>query len=176
MKFLMTFCILFLIPLLSFSQDWIPEGKKRTARTISLKTLVDAPPEEVFGLWISEEGARRFFGVDASINPVVGGEYSIYFDSQDRRLSSEGSKILRIEPPNFLAFEWRGRPEMTEMNLIPLPTWAEVSFEPADKSGNATRVRLSHYGFGTGGTWDAAYEFFTIAWTNVLNRLQKIKE
>ena len=36
-----------------------------------------------------------------------------------------------------------------------------------------TRVTLHHAGWGTGGEWDKAYQYFDRAWSGVLGNLQK---
>jgi len=146
--------------------------KNKTGKQIHAEVTVKAAPRTVFELWTTNEGVKKFFGLDAEIENKKGGKYFIYFDSQDRKLSSEGARILRYDPPNFLSFEWRGKPEMVDMNVKPLPTWVEVQFESVD--GNSTHVTLDHYGFGEGGTWNQAYEFFSVAWPEVLNRLASI--
>lgn len=147
----------------------LPEGKKKTGKQIHAEVTVKASPQIVFELWTTNEGVKKFFGLDADIESKSGGKYFVYFDAQDRRLSSEGARILRYEPPKFLSFQWHGKPEMVEMNMEPFPTWVEIQFESLD--GNSTHIKLDHYGFGEGGTWDQAYEFFSAAWPSVLNRL-----
>ena len=127
-----------------------------------------ASPQVIFELWTTNEGVKKFFGLDADVENKPGGKYFVYFDSQDRSLSSEGAKILRYEQPKFLSFEWHGKPEMVEMNVRPFPTWVEVQFEKVD---SGTHITLDHYGFGEGGTWNEAYEFFSAAWPNVLSKL-----
>jgi hypothetical protein len=56
------------------------------------------------------------------------------------------------------------------MNAQPFPTWVEVQFQSTVGS-SSTHVTLDHYGFGEGGTWNQAYEFFSEAWPSVLNKL-----
>jgi len=45
-----------------------------------------------------------------------------------------------------------------------------VRLQPA---GNATVVRLHHSGWGDGGQWDQAHDYFDKAWAAVLENLQK---
>jgi uncharacterized protein YndB with AHSA1/START domain len=149
-----------------------PEGKMKTGKEIHAEVTVNAPPQAVFELWTTNEGVKKFFGLNADIENKAGGKYFVYFDPEDRGLSSEGARILRYEPPKFLSFEWHGKPEMVEMNVQPFPTWVEVQFEAAD--GNSTHITLDHYGFGEGGTWPQAYEFFSAAWPGVLNKLASL--
>lgn len=152
----------------------VPAGKHMTDRTISHEVIVNASRENVFELWVNEEGIKKFFGLSAEVENKLDGKYFIYFHQEDRGLSSEGARILRYDPPEFLSFEWRGKPEMVEMNAQPFPTWVEVEFTPGDPQGTKTKVGLHHYGFGKGGTWDQAYSFFDTSWKRVLENLAKL--
>jgi uncharacterized protein YndB with AHSA1/START domain len=151
-------------------------GKDRDSGVILLEEEVDARPAEVFELWTTREGVRRFLAPDARIDPRVGGRYEILFDPEADpegvREGTRGARILEYEPPHRLAFEWRGRHYMTQMNVEPLPTWVELELTPLPPDGSRTRVRLAHFGFQAGGTWDHAYAFFEQAWRTVLDRLR----
>jgi uncharacterized protein YndB with AHSA1/START domain len=143
----------------------------------------------VYALWTTPAGVEKFFAPKAEIDPRVGGDYTIVFDpSGDPEGLSSGTKgahILQLDPPHTLSFEWIpftlapappgafGPPAVpaAERNARPLPTWVEVTFEPAGITGEQTHVRLSHYGFQHGETWDASFAFFEHAWRLVLDRL-----
>ncbi len=156
------------------------KGKVKTGREIVVDFTVNAPLNQVSQLWTTSAGAKQFFGLDAHVDPRVGGEYTMIFDPEHdpegRMLGTKGARILRYEPNQFLAFEWKGTPEMPEMNVVPLPTWVEVSFQPLGEKGEKTHLRIAHYGFGTGQGWDKAYAFFSGSrgWIWVLNRLTKV--
>jgi uncharacterized protein YndB with AHSA1/START domain len=154
---------------LNIFADSLLSEKKKTGKQIHAEIVVKASPQIVFELWTTTEGVKKFFGLDAEIENKLGGKYFVYFDPQDRRLSSEGARILQYDPPNFLSFEWRGKPEMVDMNVQPFPTWVEVQFE--NTGGNSTHITLDHYGFGESGTWNQSYEFFSAAWPEVLKKL-----
>lgn len=151
-------------------------GKRRTDRSIEMKMVVDGAPSEVYELWLSPEGLRRFFAPAARIDPVVGGRYEMVFDPQGdpdgERDGTKGARILELQPGAFLAFEWKGRANMKEMNTRPLPTWVELSFTPVEGEAGKTRIAFAHHGFGTGGTWDIGYVFFQGAWRAVLDSLK----
>jgi uncharacterized protein YndB with AHSA1/START domain len=144
-------------------------------RSIQLDAELDAPPGVVFELWSTPAGVRRFFAADARIDPRVGGRYEILFnpagDPTGERDGTKGARILRWEPGRALSFEWKGRAEMVEMNVRPLPTWVELSFAPL--GNRRTRLHLAHHGFGEGGGWDDAYAFFSTAWRSVLGALEE---
>ncbi len=151
-------------------------GKIRTERSIEVQTIVDTAPQATYELWLSPAGLRNFFAPGARIDPVVGGRYEVLFDPQGDPEGvlegTKGARILALDPGAFLAFEWRGRASMKEMNVTPLPTWVEVTLTPVAGQKGKTLVELVHHGFGTGGGWEIAHVFFKGAWRAVLDSLQ----
>lgn len=154
-----------------------PYGKTVTSRSIELSAVVDGTPESVFKLWTTVDGANRFFGADATIEPRVGGAYEIYFlprshpDSDAN--STRGARVLEIRGGEKLAFEWTAPPFAAELNTDPLPTWVEIEFERFSEDPDRTLLRLSHRGFREGGPWDRTYDFFQRNWFEVLYRLKR---
>ena len=59
----------------------------------------------------------------------------------------------------------------SERDVVPLPTWVELAFEPAD-GGTRTAVHFAHYGFREGARWEASYRWFSRAWAGVLESLK----
>lgn len=163
------------VPSAMAQEDLLAE-KQTTERSIVVETVLEATPKEVFELWSSVEGVTQFFAPAARIEPKVGGRYEILFDPEGDpeglKEGTGGARILKYEPDSFLAFEWRGRGYMTEMNTEPLPTWVELQIEAVSETPPRTRLVLTHQGFGTGGTWTHAYAFFQEAWQSVLGALE----
>ena len=153
-------------------------GKEKTDRSIIMKFVVDANHHEVFRLWSTEEGTRRFFGTDAHIELRVGGSYEIYFLPRDNPQcdanSTKGARLLTIEPGKELAFEWTAPPFASQFNTQPLPTWVEVRLEPLEGDSGRTVVLMAHHGFQRGHDWDRVYEFFVRSWASVLYRLDLV--
>ena len=154
-----------------------PSGKERTGRTIAVETVVEASPAAVFRLWTTEEGVRSFFAPGTRVEARAGGRYEMIFrpamDPEGARAGTRGARILRYEPDRRLDFEWSvGVPSVSiDLKGADFATWVEVTFEPVAGRPDATRVRLVHEGFRTGGSWDAAYPFFQKSWRDVLDRL-----
>ncbi len=146
-------------------------------RFIVVEATVEASPAEVFRLWTTEEGAKRFFAPDARIDAHEGGRYEIIFDPasdpEGARAGTRGAKILRFEPDRRLDFQWSvGVPDVTwDLKATDFETHVEVSLEPVAGDAGKTRVRLVHAGFRRGGSWEAAYDFFARSWQLVLERL-----
>ena len=164
------------------------EGKVKTNRTVHFDAIVEAPPSEVYQLWTSADGVKKFFAPEAKIDARIGGRYQIIFapskDPEGESHGTKGARILDLVPNEKLAFEWitfagddllgKNAPPSapaSERNVRPLPTWVEVSFQPVDGQPNQTQVRFDHYGFREGPKWEQSYQWFTRAWKGVLDQL-----
>lgn len=164
------------------------QGKQKTDRTIFLEATVDAPRAEVFRLWTSEDGIKKFFAPAARVEASVGGRYEIIFaparDPEGNSHGTKGARILKLVPEKELAFEWitfagdellgRNAPPYapaSERNVRPLPTWVELTFEPLEAQPGKTHVRFAHYGFRDGEKWEKSFHWFARAWKGVLDEL-----
>src|SRR5262245_65731351 len=152
-------------------------GREKTGRAIVVETVVDGAPADVFRLWATEDGTRSFLAPDGHVEPKAGGRYEMIFnpsaDPDGARAGTKGAHILRYEPGRRLDFEWSvGVPSVSwDLKSTDFETWVEVTFEAVPGRPDATRVRLVHEGFRSGGSWDAAYPFFQKSWRSVLDRL-----
>ncbi len=162
--------------------DLLPEqtylSKIKTGRALNFEATLDMSVPEVFLLWSTSEGAKKFFAPDAIIDPVFGGRYEIIFDPESdpdgKSKGTYGARILQYEKDKALAFEWTMPPFVTELNTVPLPTWIELQFEPVTGHTGKTRISIAHYGFGRGENWDKAYDYFqNSAWPSVVKRLKQ---
>jgi uncharacterized protein YndB with AHSA1/START domain len=163
-------------------------GKQKTDRTILLEAIVDAPPSEVFRLWTSEDGIRKFFAPAARVDATAGGRYEVIFapakDPEGDSHGTKGARILRLVPNRQLAFEWitfagdellgRNAPPYAppaERNVRPLPTWVELTFDAVEGQPDKTHLRFAHYGFRDGDKWEKSFHWFERAWKGVLDEL-----
>jgi hypothetical protein len=64
----------------------------------------------------------------------------------------------------MLAFTWNAPPHLPEVReqLTHVQVWLDKV------EGGQTRATLLHRGWGEGGEWDQAYEYFTRAWGKVV--------
>ncbi len=151
-------------PARSQETDALWANKVKTDRTINLEVVVDATPAEVFALWTTEEGVRKFMAPAARIEPRLGGRYTIIFepdrDPEGAHHGTKGARILKFVPNKELAFEWPMPPWGNDLGAIPNPTWVELHFEPVENETRKTRVRFAHYGFRHGKDWDEAFKVF----------------
>ena len=164
------------------------QGKLQTARTILLEKTIQASPAEVFRLWTSEEGIKKFFAPAARVDARAGGRYEILFapakDPEGNSHGTKGARLLRLVPGKELAFEWitfagdellgyNAPPyaPAAERNVRPLPTWVELRFDPVEGEPEQTQLRFAHYGFRDGEKWEKSVHWFERAWKGVLDEL-----
>lgn len=130
---------------------------------------VAASPDQVYRLWTESAGIAAFLGVDAAVEPVVGGRYEWAFlaDAPDGVRGGEGCRILALEPDRLVVFTWNSPPGFPTRGQH---TWVVVTMTPA---GAGTQVRLAQWGHGQGEQWQANREYFERAWNRVLDALQE---
>lgn len=135
-------------------------------RVLRVEIVLDAPVEEVFALWTTEEGVRSFFAPGCRVEPRVDGAYEIHFDpaAPSGTRGTEGSRILVFEPPRRLAFSWNAPPEQPSVRAQ--RTVVTVDLVPEDE--RRTRLRFTHSGWGEGPEWDRAYSYFDRAWAAIV--------
>ena len=143
---------------------------------IEYEVTLDATPPEVFGLWSTAEGLKRFMAPGATVDGTVSGRYQITFDAEGdpegAKHGTKGARLLHLEPGTSLAAEWTFPPLGEKLNTPPFPTWVEVRIEPAPGKPGRTRLHFAHYGFADDPDWKKAYELFNDGnWPLVLNRL-----
>ena len=135
-------------------------------RAIVGEVVVPAPVGEVWQAWTTDEGAESFFAPRCHIELWPGGAYEILFepDAEPGSRGAEGMVVMAVQPPRMLAFTWNQPPS--------LPTVREqmthVVIRLSETEAGETRVTLRHDGWGTGGEWDQAFQYFTRAWTEVV--------
>jgi uncharacterized protein YndB with AHSA1/START domain len=112
------------------------------------------------------EGVKSFFAPAGRVSVVPGNPYEILFnpDATVGEKGSEGMIVLASQPPEFLSFTCNSPPELARVRGQ--ITFVEVRFEEVDKS--RTLVNIRHSGWGGGGQWDAAYEYFSRAWEQIV--------
>ena len=136
---------------------------------ITKRAVVPAAPPAVWRAWTDATIVTQYFAPQARIELRIGGPYELTFLSTapEGQRGSEGCTILAYDPERMLAFTWNAPPTFArERDLL---TWVIVTLEPQD--GDATRVTLTHRGFGTDGQWPQVHAYFDRAWGSVLDHL-----
>ncbi len=140
-------------------------------RTIYKQVDVVAAASAVWAAWTTADGVKSFFAPGCNIELKVHGAYEILFDTdaEPGTRGSEGCMILAIQPQKMLAFTWSAPPHLPEARAQ--RTVVIIRLQPVSES--TTRVTLDRVGWGEGGQWDQAYEYFDKAWEIVLYRLKE---
>ena len=140
-------------------------------RAIRGEVIVEASLDEVWTAWTTPEGIKSFFAPDCHMELRVDGPYEMFFDpgAEPGQRVGEGVRFLAIQPQRMLSFTWNAPPHLAEVRRQ--RTHVVIRFFEQDTG--RTRVTLLHDGWGQGGEWDEAYQYFVGAWLKVvLPRLQ----
>lgn len=134
-------------------------------KRITAEVLIAADVAVVWQAWTTEEGARTFFAPECKIELVPGGAYEMLFDlgAPIGLQGGEGCVLLAIQPTEMLSFTWNAPPNLPSVRNQ--YTHVIVWFEPGQEG---TRISLVHDGWGTGGEWAQAFEYFERAWKKIV--------
>lgn len=144
--------------------------------TIRQELHIEASKEIVWKAWTDPSRVEVWFAPSAFIEPFEGGRYELYFDPANKeRMSTKECKILTLEEPRKLVFEWKGPdPFANIMNMTGALTAVEVLLEPAAR--DSTLVKLCHSGWGEEPEWQQAKAWHVEAWKQVLGSLKTAVE
>lgn len=138
----------------------------RAERAIEGEVLVNAPADEVWAAWTTERGIVSFFAPACNVELRIDGPYEIFFlpDAEPGMRGADDMRILAFQEGQMLSFTWNAPPSLPEVRGQ--RTHVTVRLEPVDR--DHTRVLLHHDGWGDGGQWDKAFEYFGRAWNEVV--------
>lgn len=141
-----------------------------TERAVHKSATVAAPAEDVWWAWTTDAGIRSWLLDDSRIELAVGGPYEWYFttDAEPGSQGSEGCVVVGFQAPTMLTFTWNAPPHLDEARAQRTVVLLRLTPEGPD----ATRVELTQLGWGEGGQWDEAFDYFDAAWGRVLERLE----
>ena len=130
-------------------------------RTLEVEVTVDAPPDEVWEALTTAEGLRRWFPLDARVEPGQGGNVWVSWGP-----GSEGSAPIHIwDPPRRFGWtEFHGGDE----SGTPIQVAADFHLEA--RSG-VTVVRVVQSGFGASADWEEMYDAVQDGWRYFLFNL-----
>ena len=135
------------------------------------EVVVNAPLDQVWNAWTTSKEAEAFFAPRCNIDPKPGGKYEMLFDlnAEPGKQGGEGMIVMAIQPQKMLAFTWNAPPHLPGVR----DQMTHVIVRLHALSSGQTKVALRHDGWGEGGEWDSAYEYFERAWKGtVLPRLK----
>ena len=140
-------------------------------RSIDKEVEVAASVDQVWDAWTTRDGIRSFFAPDANIDARAGGAFQIYIDplAEPGLKGADEMRFMALQPKKMISFDWNAPPHLAQARKQ--RTFVVVRFEPV--SDKVTRVTLHHTGWGSGGEWDKAFDYFERAWPSVLGNLKK---
>jgi len=135
-------------------------------RIIQGEVTVEASVDDVWDAWTTEEGVISFFAPGCNLELRVGGLYEILFDPDAKpgQRGAEGMTIMAIQPKSMLAFTWNAPPHLADVR----GQLTHVVVRLGELAENRTLVSVTHDGWGEGGQWDQAFEYFQSAWLDVV--------
>lgn len=154
---------------LSFSQPENPRGKMD--KVITVETTVRLNKQKAFDLFLKKGHLEKWLTKKAFVNDEIGGAYELFWEPQQPRYNSTmGCKIVAIDRPDFLSFEWRGPKQFDDfMNHIrPLTNVTVMFFE----NNEFTKIILLHNGWRQNEQWDQARDYFSKAWQMAFEELE----
>lgn len=141
-------------------------------RAIDCRIEVPASIRAVWDAWTTEKGVMSFFAPQCRIDLRPGGAYEMLFNlaAEQGSQGGEGMVIMALQPPRMLAFTWNAPPHLPDVR----GQRTQVIIRLEEVGDRRTLVYLRHGGWGTGGQWDEAFDYFSQAWADVvLPRLKR---
>jgi len=143
-----------------------------TTRRFETAIELPASPEEVWRALTDPEELARWFPLEASVHPGIGGEvrwaWGERFDWVTRIESWEPGTRLRLAQAASLPFDLAGAPIAGGSAAT-----ATIAIEfTLEKSGGGCRLRLVHSGFGEGAAWDDELDSISHGWQGELRSLR----
>lgn len=139
-------------------------------RALKKTVTVAAPIEKVWEAFTTCDGVKTFFAPDCKIDAKPDGPYEIYFNpyAPAGMKGADGMRVLAVQPQKLLSFTWNAPPHLPQARGQ--RTSVVLRFAA---NGKNTDVTLYHAGWGDGGEWDQAFQYFDKAWGKVLGGLQE---
>ena len=149
----------------------VPLASKADERAIDEKITVKANVDDLWKAWTTTEGVKTFFAPDANVQLRVDGPFEIYMNpfAESGMKGADGMRIIAFQDKKMLIFTWNAPPSLPEARKQ--RTVVIVRF--ISRGEVLTDVTLHHIGWGEGGEWDKAYDYFVKAWPSVLKNLKK---
>ncbi|MFC1853720.1 SRPBCC domain-containing protein, partial [candidate division CSSED10-310 bacterium] len=134
--------------------------------------IIEAGLNNVWEAWTTKAGLESFFAPVCHIDLCVDGLYEILFnpDGEPGFRGAEGMRIMAFQSRKMLAFTWNAPPHLTSVRQQ--LTHVVIRFH--ELAADQTKVTLHHDGWGQGGEWDQAFDYFTSAWLEVV--LPRLKQ
>jgi uncharacterized protein YndB with AHSA1/START domain len=143
---------------------------------IELKMDLAAGRDRVWELWTTNDGLSSWLCLRANVEPVVGGAYELFWNPDLEKPESDstiGCRVLSIDRPRLLHFDWRGSNAVADVMNVPDAEVTEVTVQ-LFPTPTGTRLELVHAGWGDGPDWERARDWFARAWEGAFERLRAV--
>ena len=141
---------------------------EEAARVVRIERTFDAPAEDVFDAWTSEEVIRRWFRPargwqepSAEVDLRVGGKVRVVMRDPDGEPVGAGGEYTLIERPHKLAFTWTFDDDPSNQQMI------ELEFMERD---GVTTVLFVNSDISDGERRDSQYE----GWSTCFDEIQRV--
>ncbi len=140
-------------------------------RAVNETVTVKAGVDDVWKAWTTSEGIKSFFAPDGKVELRVDGPFQIYMNpyGEPGMKGADDMRIIGFQDKKMLSFTWNAPPSLPEARKQ--RTVVIVRFQ--SRGDQLTEVTLHHVGWGDGGEWDKAFDYFAKVWPGVLKNLQK---
>lgn len=137
-------------------------------RNIYIETVVNAPLQDVWEVWTTQEGLESFLAPQCRIDLRSDGTLDIYFhpEAPAGQRGAEDLRILAVQPYKMFSFSWKNPPDLP--GIRNQQTHVTLKFFPFGNRNNNTKLVLIHDGWGDGEIWDQAYQYFVKAWRDTV--------
>jgi uncharacterized protein YndB with AHSA1/START domain len=134
-------------------------------KAIFAEVTVNAGLKDVWEAWTTEEGIKTFLAPACNIDLRPDGVYEIFFNPEAPagERGGEGNRVMAVQRMEMFSFSWNAPPSLPEVR--DQRTHVTLRFFP---EGGRTKVTLYHGGWGSGGQWDQAFEYFQRAWGEIV--------
>jgi uncharacterized protein YndB with AHSA1/START domain len=141
-------------------------------KVIEESTTLPVSADATYRLFTDNRLLENWLTVKADVEPKAGGKYELFWEPDDPGNNSTiGCKILAVQRPHFIHFEWKGPKQYKHFMNVSRPlTHVTVIFTPMD---TRTRVTLIHSGWREGDDWEEARQYFIKAWSGAFKRLEE---
>lgn len=140
-------------------------------RAIDEKITVKAGVADVWNAWTTSEGIKTFFAPDAKVELRVDGPFQIYMNplAAPGMRGADEMRIIGFQDRKMLSFTWNAPPSLPEARK----QRSVVIVRFMSRGDDLTDVTIHHIGWGEGGEWDKAFDYFSRTWPSVLKNLKK---
>ena len=135
-------------------------------RVIRAQVTVEAGVEEVWRAWTTEAGIKTFFAPMGNVELRAGGPYEIFFnpEAEPGERGGGGNQVLAFQPRRMISFTWNAPPSLPTVR----PQRTHVVLRFKELAPDQTHLTLTHGGWGDGGEWDQAFDYFSRAWPQIV--------